>query len=48
MCTPHLEKGMVGVIIADGDTANLDAARKVDLPPEAATMFDRLMAKAAR
>lgn len=32
-CMPHLGMGMVGVIMVGNNTANLDAAKQVKLPP---------------
>lgn len=50
-CLPHFGMGMVGLIAVGEDTSNLDAARKVTLPPmptkRMATLFEQAIQHAA-
>ncbi|MEM7671084.1 MAG: plastocyanin/azurin family copper-binding protein [Pseudomonadota bacterium] len=44
-CTPHYEKGMVGLIVAGDAGVNLAAAEAVETPEQAHAMFARLFKK---
>jgi pseudoazurin len=50
-CLPHFGMGMVGLIAVGADTSNLEAARKVTLPPlptkRMATLFEQATQHAA-
>lgn len=46
-CPSHYGMGMVGLIVVDDPTPNLDAARRVAHPPAAARVFARLFARLA-
>ena len=47
-CNPHIGMGMVGLVQVGTDVANLDAARKVKLPPFAVKRMAALFDQAAR
>jgi pseudoazurin len=50
-CLPHFGMGMVGLVVVGNDTSNLEAARKVTLPPmptkRMATLFEQAAQHAA-
>lgn len=46
-CPSHYNMGMVGLIVVDDPSANLDQARRVRHPPAAQRVFDQLFAQLA-
>ena len=44
-CTPHLNMGMLGLIIVDNNFENIADIRKIDLSPVASSVLNRLLKK---